>query len=91
MIEPIAAPEQWTVLLARPPFTLESERALLERHGISHVVSKNAGGAQTFAKIVAAREKNLPVIMVQRPLKPAARSFADAAAVARAVAGVISP
>jgi precorrin-6A/cobalt-precorrin-6A reductase len=91
MIEPVAAPPGWTVLLARPPFTLESERALLARHGISHVVSKNAGGSQTFAKIVAAREKNLPVIMVQRPAKPAARSFADAAALAGAVASAVSP
>ena len=91
MIEPVAAPADWNVLLERPPFTVAAERALMERHGISHLVSKNAGGAQTFAKIVAAREKYLPVIMVERPLKPAVQSFATAGDLAASLRLTISP
>ena len=91
MIEPVKAPANWMVLLGWPPFTLEDELALLGRHGISHLVSKNAGGAQTFAKIVAAREKNLPVIMVQRPPKPAVQSFESASDVAASLRLTISP
>jgi precorrin-6A/cobalt-precorrin-6A reductase len=59
-----------TLLVARGPFTLEDERALLQRHAIDCIVSKNAGGADTYAKIEAARELGVPVIMVDRPLLP---------------------
>ena len=33
-------------------------------------VTKNSGGAQTYAKIEAARDLRKPVIMVQRPELP---------------------
>lgn len=58
------------LLIARGPFALDDERALLQRHAIDAIVSKNAGGADTYAKIEAARELGLPVIMVDRPLLP---------------------
>ncbi len=72
MIEDVGdVPAHWQVLRARPPFTLESELALLGRHAISHLVTKNSGSPDTAAKLVAAREKKIPVIMVARPPKPA--------------------
>ena len=52
---------------ARGPFEAEDEVALMREHGIGAVISKNAGGAATYAKIAAARELSLPVIMVSRP------------------------
>lgn len=58
------------VLLARGPFTLEGERALLREHRIDVLVTKDAGGAATAAKLVAAREAGIPVIVVQRPAVP---------------------
>lgn len=58
------------VLLVRGPFTLEQERQLLLNHTIDAVISKNSGGASTYAKIAAARTLNLPVVMVQRPEAP---------------------
>jgi precorrin-6A/cobalt-precorrin-6A reductase len=58
------------LLLARGPFSLEDERSLLSRHRIEAIVSKNSGGQATYAKIIAARELNLPVVMVQRPSMP---------------------
>jgi precorrin-6A/cobalt-precorrin-6A reductase len=72
MIEPPAAPipPQWTLVLERPPFTVESERQLITGHTITHLVSKNAGGDDTAAKIEAARMLGLPVIMIARPVKP---------------------
>ncbi len=91
MIEPVSAPAHWNVLLERPPFTVEAERQLMAREAISHLVSKNAGGAQTFAKIVAAREINLPVIMVERPVKPAVQSFETASDLVASLRLTISP
>jgi precorrin-6A/cobalt-precorrin-6A reductase len=60
------------VITARGPFRLDDERALLARERIEVLVSKNAGTHATHAKLLAARERALPVIMVARPLLPAA-------------------
>lgn len=58
-------------LLRRGPFDLAAERALLTEHGIDLLVTKNSGGAATAAKLTAAREAGLPVLMIDRP-RPAA-------------------
>lgn len=58
------------LLLDRGPFSLEQERQLLSEYQIEAIVSKNSGGAATYAKIIAARESRIPVIMVQRPAMP---------------------
>jgi precorrin-6A/cobalt-precorrin-6A reductase len=57
----------YEVVVGRGPFTLAQERHQLERHAIDVLVCKASGGAATEAKIVAARELSLPVIMVRRP------------------------
>ena len=58
------------VLLDRGPFEAAAERALLRAHGIGLLVSKNSGGAASGAKLVAARELGIPVLMVARPPRP---------------------
>ena len=58
------------LLLKRGPFSLEQERSLLLQYEIEAIVSKNSGGDATYAKIIAARELQLPVVMVQRPPTP---------------------
>jgi precorrin-6A/cobalt-precorrin-6A reductase len=58
------------VVLDRGPFTLQGDRALLQAHGITHIVSKNSGGAGAEAKLIAARELGLPVILIDRPHIP---------------------
>ncbi|MEG4857637.1 cobalt-precorrin-6A reductase [Microcoleus sp. K1-B6] len=65
------------LLLARGPFSLEDERQLLLEFQIDTIVSKNSGGGATYAKIVAARELGIPVVMVQRPLIPDVEQVAD--------------
>jgi precorrin-6A/cobalt-precorrin-6A reductase len=79
MIEPPVAKAKpgWEILLGRPPFSLQSEKALMQKHGITHLVSKNAGGSATEAKLHAARDLGLPVVMIERPPKPAAETQAD--------------
>jgi precorrin-6A/cobalt-precorrin-6A reductase len=63
---------QGQLLLERGPFSLEHERQLLQTHHIDVIVSKNSGGAATYAKVVAARELGLPIVMIQRPAMPPA-------------------
>ena len=65
------------LLLESGPFTLENEQKLLKEHQIDIIVSKNSGGAATYSKIVAARERKIPVIMVQRPPTPPVKQVAD--------------
>lgn len=63
--------ERGHVVLDRGPFIVEGDRALLQAHRITHVVSKNSGGAGAQAKLIAARERGLPVILIDRPFIPA--------------------
>jgi precorrin-6A/cobalt-precorrin-6A reductase len=70
MIDPPRAPlplRFHEVVLGRGPFALNEERHLLQRYSIDVMVCKASGGAATEAKLVAARELSLPVIMVRRP------------------------
>jgi precorrin-6A/cobalt-precorrin-6A reductase len=80
MIEkpPFGLPPNWTLVLARPPFSVEAERELLGFHKITHLVTKNAGGKLTVAKLIAARAQRIPVVMIERPPKPPAPAFGSA-------------
>ncbi|MGV9455602.1 cobalt-precorrin-6A reductase [Streptomyces sp. NPDC003635] len=64
-------PPRTEVLLARGPFTVADERALLQAHCVDVLVTKDSGGAATAAKLTAARELALPVVVVRRPELPA--------------------
>ncbi|MDZ8238617.1 MAG: cobalt-precorrin-6A reductase [Nostoc sp. ChiQUE01a] len=58
------------LLCDRGPFTLYNEREILIHHNIDTIVSKNSGGDATYAKIIAARELEVKVVMVNRPAIP---------------------
>lgn len=68
--DPMPAFRAAHLLCARGPFDLESERELLGAHDIDTIVCKNSGGAATAAKLIAAREQGIRVIMRQRPERP---------------------
>lgn len=58
-------PPHMEVVLDRGPFTLAGERALMAGHRIDVLVTKDSGGVAP--KLQAARELEIPVIMVDRP------------------------
>ncbi|MEU6370591.1 cobalt-precorrin-6A reductase [Streptomyces sp. NPDC046931] len=63
-------PPDTDVVLARGPFTVEDETVLLREHRIEVLVTKDSGGAATAAKLTAARERGIPVVVVRRPPLP---------------------
>lgn len=69
------------IVVDRGPFDVASDRALLERFRIEHVVCKNAGGDGARAKLDAAEALGLPVLMIDRPAVPARLELDDPKAV----------
>ena len=59
------------IVLGRGPFGLSEERRLMQQHRIDVLVCKASGGAATEAKLIAARELGVPVVMVRRPPREA--------------------
>jgi precorrin-6A/cobalt-precorrin-6A reductase len=64
-------PPRMTLVLDRGPYTVEGESALMRGHGIGLLVTKNSGGPMTAAKLRAARDLGVQVLMVRRPPLPA--------------------
>ncbi|MFG1852603.1 cobalt-precorrin-6A reductase [Actinomadura geliboluensis] len=76
-------PSNVEVLLARGPYTVGGERALIGAHRLTVLVTKDSGGAMTRAKLTAARDAGIPVVMVDRPPPPeGVRTTHDVAAAA---------
>lgn len=71
-VDPPGAPLPFPadVIVSRGPFTLESELATLRERNIGWIVARNSGGDGARAKIDAARQLGLPVIMIARPDLP---------------------
>jgi len=70
LIDPpdFALPRHASLVLDRPPYGLETERDLMRRAAVTHLVTKNSGGKQTSAKLEAARELGVKVIVIDRPV-----------------------
>ncbi|MGJ8518245.1 cobalt-precorrin-6A reductase [Carnimonas bestiolae] len=59
-----------TSIRRRGPFSLEDEITLMKTYAIDRLVSKNSGMDSVKAKLTAARELGIPVIIVERPPSP---------------------
>lgn len=57
----------YSIILGKGPFDEAAEIDLFRRESIDAIVSRNSGGASTYAKIAAARVLGLPVVMVAPP------------------------
>src|SRR6266567_481061 len=73
MIDPpegVLLPRDIRLIFDRGPFDEQAETALLMDEKIDVLVSKNSGGAATYAKITATRRLGIHVVMIARPYKP---------------------
>lgn len=79
--------ERCEVIGARGPFLLEDERLVFEQRNIDVLISKNSGSGATEPKLQVARERKVPVLVLQRPLLPEVdRGFASVALLLKALA-----
>ena len=67
--EPLPFPDA-DVIVSRGPFAFESELDMMCSRGIEWIVARNSGGEGARAKIDAARELGLCVVMLKRPEPP---------------------
>lgn len=67
---PTTLPPDAETITARGPFAEPDERHLLAAHRIEVLVTKNAGGSATRAKLDAARALGIEVVIVSRPALP---------------------
>jgi precorrin-6A/cobalt-precorrin-6A reductase len=81
---------RYVLALGRGPFTVGNEIALLRRHRIDVVVTKASGGADTQAKLDAARALGLPVVMIARPERALALTVASPTDAVRHIAAALS-
>jgi len=77
----------YKLILARGPFSLADEAALMRNEGVDALVTKNSGGRATYAKIEAARALGIEVVIVDRPPPPEAEILHDLDAVMAWIAG----
>ena len=64
-------PQSMTWIEDIGPFEIDAERRLFQQHAVDLLVSKNSGGESTAPKLTVARERGVPVLMLQRPVLPA--------------------
>ena len=62
----VAVPKEWTLILSRGPYPVESEREIFAAHGVDVLVTKDSGGSYTWAKMQVATERGVPVVIVRR-------------------------
>jgi precorrin-6A/cobalt-precorrin-6A reductase len=67
---PPTLPRRHHLVLAKGPFSLASELELIDTHRLDLLVTKDSGGSD--AKLRAANQRGLPVILIRRPRKPPA-------------------
>jgi precorrin-6A/cobalt-precorrin-6A reductase len=62
------------VVRDRGPYDVAAESALLREHRVDALVTRNSGGTATAAKLTAARDAGVRVVMVRRPPQPSGPS-----------------
>jgi len=70
LIEPPDKPLPLTdadIVIGRPPFSVEDERQLIRDYEIDTLVTKNSGGEKTTAKLTAALDEDIRIILIRRP------------------------
>jgi precorrin-6A/cobalt-precorrin-6A reductase len=63
-------PQRWILIMSRGPYSYVGERQILIEHAIDVLLTKDSGGAHTVAKLDAAGDLDIPVVIIARPKLP---------------------
>jgi len=67
----IPIPARWVVITGRGPYAYADERRTMADHGTDVLLTKDSGGSHTSAKLDAAGDLGIPVVVIARPARPA--------------------
>lgn len=62
--------ENCQIITGKPGTTVDEEARLFTELETTHLVCRNSGGSAGYAKIAAARQLGLPVVLIERPPPP---------------------
>ena len=60
-------PARWRIIHSRGPYDLAGESTLLRDYAVDLLVTKDSGGSHTAAKLSAAAELGVPIMVIERP------------------------
>jgi len=83
-------PPAWTVIQSRGPYEYAAERQLMIDFAVDALLTKDSGGDHTAAKLHAAADLGIPVVIIARPPAGSATPVATVAAVLPWLASVES-
>ena len=72
MVDPpeFTLPERWRLIRSRGPYGYADELTLMRDAGSDLLVTKDSGGTHTAAKLDAARDLGVRVVVIERPMTP---------------------
>ena len=77
----VPVPDRWTLITARGPYDYAAERRLMGELGVDVLLTKDSGGSHTVAKLDAAGDLGIPVVVIARPRRAPADQVTTVAAV----------
>jgi precorrin-6A/cobalt-precorrin-6A reductase len=63
-------PQRWVQIMSRGPYSYVGELQILTEHAVDVLVTKDSGGLHTMAKLDAAGDLSIPVVIIARPKRP---------------------
>lgn len=68
-------------IISKGPFTVKQDINILKKYSIEMIITKNSGGSGAYSKIIAARQLNIPVVIISRPRTVSIKKVYDIASV----------
>jgi precorrin-6A/cobalt-precorrin-6A reductase len=82
-------PSKWTLLTSRGPYSYAGERTIMVDHAIDLLITKDSGGSYTAAKLDAADDLGIEVVIIARPSRPSTAQVTSVAAAMAWCAGLV--
>ena len=82
-------PSKWILLTSRGPYSYAGERMIMVDHAIDLLITKDSGGSYTAAKLDAANDLGIEVVIIARPSRPSTAQVTSVEAAMAWCAGLV--